>query len=76
MKLIVRGRSLIALTAALIVTAMVTSCADTSHASATSRVTCNSYAIQGSGTFHDEIRIRVHVANRPASRLTTPSTWS
>lgn len=59
-----RGRSLTGLTAALIVTAMITSCADSSHAGATSSVICNSYAITGSGTFHDEIRIRVQVANR------------
>jgi len=59
-----RGRTLPGLTAALIATAMITSCADSSHAGATSRVTCNSYAIHGSGAFRDEIWVRVQIANR------------
>jgi hypothetical protein len=59
-----RARSLTGLTAALMTAAMVTSCADSSHVSATASVTCNSYPIHGSGRFHDEIWVRVQVANR------------
>lgn len=59
-----RGRSLTGLTAALITAAMVTSCADSSHVSTTASVTCSSYPIHGSGRFHDEIWVRVQVANR------------
>jgi hypothetical protein len=64
MKATMRGRSLTGLTAALILAAMVTSCADSSHAGQTSSVTCNSYAIHGSGRFQDEIWVRVQLANR------------
>jgi hypothetical protein len=64
MKAVMRARSLTGLTAALIAAGMLTSCADSSHVGATASVTCSSYAIHGSGTFRDEIWVRVQVANR------------